>query len=170
MKRVNIQFTKHTQKKSLVSINMVDSYAQCLHSNPRSWSCPGRHGSVAWYLWPFSRNLNYPLLEFAKDLVWTIWNFLACNSIIELALIAAPWIPMHSVYIVIPGPGPGVPGFPGHGLVAWYLGPDMCYWETTRTWSSKYQREKYSSEEYWKGGGMLHEILETDSRGSTNDP
>ena len=114
----------------------MDSYAQCLHSNPRS-KCPG--------------------------------NLSACNSIIESTLIAAPWIPMHSVYIVIPGPG--VPGFPGHGLVAWYLGPDMCYWETTRTWSSKYQREKYSSsEEYWKGGGMLHEILETDSRGSTNDP
>ena len=92
-------------------------------------------------------------------------NIAACNSISASALW---WIPMHSVYIVIPGPG--VPGFPGHGLVAWYLGPDMCYWETTRTWSSKYQREKYSSEEYWKGGGMLHEILETDSRGSTNDP
>ena len=43
-------------------------------------------------------------------------------------------------------------------LVAWYLGPDMCYWETTWTWSSKYQKR---SEEYWKGGGMLHEILET---------
>ena len=39
-------------------------------------------------------------------------------------------------------------------LVAWSARPDMCYWETTRT--PKYQRE-----EYWKGGGMLHENLET---------
>ena len=80
----------------------MDSYAQCLHSNPRS---------------RVSRD--------SRDTVWLrdIWDRIC---VIERQL--------------------------GLGVL------------------NIKERSIPSSEEYWKGGGMLHEILETDSRGSTNDP